>query len=168
VGDEVLARLATHYAKLDVWLELGLQSANDRTLGRIGRGHDAAAFADAVRRAHAQGIMVAAHVILGLPDEDEADEARTADFLAALGVEGVKIHQLAVVAGTPLEEEYRAGMFKVLDEADYVRRAAAFVKRLPTTTVLHRLVGDTLGGRLVAPRFEKARVVRAIRERLST
>jgi radical SAM protein (TIGR01212 family) len=166
VPDPVLALLAGYAGRLEVWLELGLQSARDATLRRLNRGHDAAQFADACRRARERGLLVCAHVILGLPGEDPGDEARTAAFLAALGVEGVKLHQLAVVRGTPLEARWRAGEFAVLGEGEYVDRAAAFCRRLPPATVLHRLVGDTAADRLLAPHFNKGRAVAAIRRRL--
>jgi radical SAM superfamily enzyme len=86
--------------------------------------------------------------------------------LADLGVEGVKLHQLSVIRGTPLEEAWRGGSLEVLSEDDYVERAAGFVRRLPPGTVVHRLVGDAIGDRLLAPRFDKGRAVRRIREAL--
>ncbi len=166
VPDPVLDLLASYADRFETWLELGLQSAHDRTLERLGRGHDARAFADASRRARRRGLLVCAHVILGLPGEGPADERVTADRLAGWGVDGVKLHQLAVVSGTGLEAAWRRGELAVLDEQRYAARAAAFLSRLPRSTVVHRLAGDTRGGRLLAPRFDKGRVLRAIRDRL--
>ena len=166
VPDPVLDLLGRYAGEREVWLELGLQSARDATLVALNRGHDAGQFADACGRARERGLLVCAHVILGLPGEDAGDEARTAAFLVALGVEGVKLHQLAVVRGTPLETHWRAGEFAVLAEEEYVERAAGFCRHLPPATVLHRLVGDTAPERLLAPRFNKGRAVAAIRWRL--
>ncbi len=163
VPDPVLDLLAGYAGRLEVWLELGLQSAHDATLERLGRGHTVADFVDACQRARERGLLVCAHVILGLPGETPAHEAATAGLLAGLGVDGVKLHQLAVVRGTRLEGAWRRGEVEPLTEAAYARRAAAFVRRLPARTVLHRLVGDTDPERLLAPRFDKARVLRAIR-----
>ncbi|GAB6061379.1 TIGR01212 family radical SAM protein [Deferrisoma palaeochoriense] len=168
VSDPVLDLLAGYRDRWEIWLELGLQSARDETLRRLGRGHTAEAFADAVRRARARGLLACAHVILGLPGEAPDDEAQTASFLADLGVEGVKLHQLAVVEGTPLAALWRRGEVAPLPEEAYIERAAAFVRRLPPRTVLHRLVGDTLGDRLLAPRYDRNRVIREIRARLRT
>ncbi|MDF1554377.1 MAG: TIGR01212 family radical SAM protein [Deferrisomatales bacterium] len=166
VPDPVLDLLAEYTGGREVWLELGLQSARNATLRALHRGHDAGQFADACRRARQRGLLVCAHVILGLPGEDAADEAHTAAFLAASGVEGVKLHQLAVVRGTPLEVRWRAGGLAVLDEAEYVDRTVAFCRQLSSATVLHRLVGDPAQERLLAPHFNKGRVVAAIRRRL--
>ncbi|MBI5014359.1 MAG: TIGR01212 family radical SAM protein [Deltaproteobacteria bacterium] len=166
VPDPVLDLLARFPDRLDVWLELGLPSARDDTLQRLRRCHRASDFADAAGRAHGRGLRVCAHLILGLPGEGPADEAATAAFVAASGTDGVKLHQLAVVAGTSLEREWREGQVVTLDEPEYVLRAVAFVGALPATTVLHRLVGDTAPTALLAPRYDKGRVVREIRTRL--
>ncbi len=168
VPDPVLDLLAGYTDRFEVWLELGLQSCRDATLERLGRGHTAEDFADACRRAGARGLKVCAHVILGLPGESPADERATARFVAGLGVAGVKLHQLSVVRGTPLEAAWRRGDLAVLSEHAYVDRAAAFIRELPARTVIHRLVGDTLGDRLLAPKFDKHRVIRGIRGRLAT
>lgn len=167
VPDRVLDLLALYRSRFEVWLELGLQSARDDTLARLNRGHTAADFADAARRARARGLLVCAHVILGLPGETAADESATARFLAATGAEGLKLHQLAVVAGTALEAEWRQGGVPLLTEEEYAARVAAFVGELAPGTVLHRLVGDTDPARLLGPRFDKARASRAVLGRLA-
>jgi len=165
--DDVLDLLATYGERFgEIWLEIGLQSANDQTLKALNRGHAAADFADAVERSRARGLKVVAHVILGLPGEGEEEEAATARFLAATGAEGVKLHHLAVVRGTPLEKRFARGEISLLEPEEYARRAAAFLLRLDPKTVAHRLVGDTTPGRLVAPFYEKAAVLARIREHL--
>lgn len=168
LSDEVLDLLASYLPRFgEIWLEIGLQSANDETLRRIGRGHDSACFADASRRARTRGLKVCAHVILGLPGEGPETEARTADFLAALDIDGVKLHQLAVIDGTPLALDFTSGDVPGLSEAGYAERAVAFVRRLPNGTVLHRLVGDTLGESEISPNFDKGRVLEMIRVKLA-
>lgn len=167
VPDEVLDLLSSYRERFrEIWLELGLQSANDETLRIIGRGHDAHAFADACKRAKARGLLVAAHVILGLPGEGPEDEAVTAKFLARCGVDGVKLHQLSIVEGTAMELIWQNGGVEALSEEKYADRAAAFIKLLPKKTIIHRLVGDTLGEKLLAPKFNKASVEHRIRAAL--
>lgn len=164
VPDEVLNLLASYKDSHDLWLELGLQSANDDTLKLIGRGHDTAQFADAVRRAHALGIQTCAHVILGLPGEDENDEQRTAALLAELGVKGIKLHQLEVNPDTPLAELWQKGEVPTLTEEEYVERAVSFIRALPPATILHRMVGGTLKDHpTLAPSFNRHRVLNRMR-----
>ena len=100
--DEVLELLAGYARERLLWLELGLQSAHDRTLKALNRGHDVACFTRAVERAAARGLEVVAHVILGLPGEGPAEMAATAAYLARLPLQGVKIHLLYVVRGSSL------------------------------------------------------------------
>lgn len=166
VPDAVLDLLAGYRKRFEVWLELGLQSSRDATLARVRRGHTAEAFADGCRRARERGLLVCAHVVLGLPGEGPDHERETARFLRETGAEGVKVHQLAVVEGTPLAQEWREGAVRVLSQDDYVARAAAFVLALSPATVLHRLCGDTRPDRLLAPRYDKRQVVVALRQRL--
>lgn len=162
VPDPVLGLLARFAAgeetgaSLDVWLELGLQSAHDDTLRRIRRGHDRACFDDAVCRAHGFGLPVAAHVILGLPGEGSAEEEATAAHLARLRVEGVKLHHLYVEEGTELARRYAAGAISLLTAEAYVMRAAAFLRRLPPETVILRVAGRADPARRIAPAWDRS------------
>ena len=61
------ARLAEAVPNSETWLDLGLQSSDDATLEAVNRGHDAACFAHAARRAFDAGLKVCAHVMYGLP-----------------------------------------------------------------------------------------------------
>jgi len=148
---DVLDLLAGYARSTYFWLELGLQSPLDRTLVLLKRGHDFAAFADAVVRSREQGIRVCAHVILGLPGESREEMLFTAGILNDLGVEGVKIHQLHVMKGTPLEEMHRRGEVRCLERDAYVGLVCDFLERLDPSIVIHRLVGDAPADHLVAP-----------------
>jgi len=146
------------YRKL-VWLELGLQSAHDETLERIGRGHDVASFTRAREMARERDIPVLAHVILGLPGEGPEEIVQTAAYLADLRVEGVKIHHLQVIRQTPMEEMYRAGDVVPVTLESYPGLVAAFLERLPPAAVIHRLASDAPRDLLIAPRWPERRVV---------
>jgi hypothetical protein len=166
LGDEVLDLLAGYARDRLVWLELGLQSAHDATLARLNRGHDAACFCEAAVRAAARGLAVVAHVILGLPGEGPQEMAATAEFLARLPVQGVKIHLLYVVTGSGLARLHGQGEYVCLTEAQYVSAVVDFIERLPPHLVIHRLTGDPHARELVAPAWclEKPRVMKRIRE----
>jgi radical SAM protein (TIGR01212 family) len=168
VGDDVLD-LSQSYAKdRFVSLELGLQSIHERSLTWMNRGHSPGAFVDAVRRARGRGFEVSAHVILGLPGESKGDMLATAEALAALPVDAVKIHNLHVVRDTPLEQMYRSGAVKMLELPEYVDVVCDFVERLPPTMVIQRLSGDAPPEYLVAPAWclDKPALLAAIHREL--
>ncbi len=166
VADPVLDLVAEYARRMEVWLEFGLQSANDETLERINRGHDFACFADAVRRARSRSIMACAHVILGLPGEDREAMMRTADALAEVGIDGVKIHHLHVVRGAPLEDMYARGEVSVLTVEEYVPLLVDFLERIPAGAVIHRLMGECRRDLLIAPAWStpKSGVIRMIED----
>ena len=159
-----------------VVLELGLQSANDRTLERIGRGHTAAEWADAWNLfrggrtfgreggADSSRVALAAHVILGLPGETREDWLETARFLAARPVESVKIHPLHVVRGTRLADEWARGGFALPTLEEYARGVAEFASILPPSTAVERVSGEAPSDMLLAPAWSGDRnaIVRAV------
>lgn len=155
---DVVELLAGYAERTYLWLELGLQSSVDRVLEGINRGHDTAAFVDAVRRCTARGIRVCAHLILGLPGETREEMLATAELLNGLGVAGVKLHQLHVMKGTRLEEMYRNGGVRLLELAEYASLVCDFLERLAPQVLVHRLVGDG-GLNLVAPEWGASKFV---------
>jgi radical SAM protein (TIGR01212 family) len=164
VGEPVLELIQQYARDRYVCLELGLQTIHDRSLDWMNRGHHFDAFLDAVHRCQGRGLDLCAHVILGLPGESAADMLATADALAALPVQAVKIHNLHVVRATPLEAMYRAGEVRLLDMVEYVQVVCDFLERLPPHMVIHRLNGDAPPDYLVAPAWclEKPALLRAI------
>jgi hypothetical protein len=150
--DEAVLDLLQQYAKRYlVWIEYGLQSARDATLAFMNRGHDVQCFKDAVEKTKNRGIKICAHVILGLPHETRQDMLHTAATIARLGIDGVKLHLLYVVKGTPLETLYRKGDFKCLEQRAYVDLVCDFLERIPAEMVIQRLTGDPHRKELVAP-----------------
>ncbi len=166
--DWALARLVALARRLPVWVELGLETADDGVLGAINRLHTVAEFEDAVARVRAAGLLCVAHAILGLPGDGRAGARRTAEVLARSGVEGVKVHQLMVLERTQFAARFRAGELAVLDAPTYVQWLADFVERLGPEQVLHRLTGDASEEELLAPRWslDKNDVRRALEAEL--
>src|SRR5436309_7114066 len=151
VPEPVLELIEGYARDRYVCLELGLQTIHDRSLDWMNRGHHFDAFVDAVGRCAGRGFDLCAHVILGLPGETRADMLATADALAALPVQAVKIHNLHVVRDTPLEGMYRRGAVTLLERQEYVSVVCDFLERLPAEMVIHRLSGEAPPEYLVAP-----------------
>src|SRR5205807_8367791 len=168
VPDEVLDLIQEYARSRFVSVELGLQSIHERSLQWMNRGHGLASFLGAVQRGRGRGFEASSHVILGLPGESRTDQLATADTLAQLAVDAVKIHNLHVVRDTPLEAMYRAGKVAMLELAEYVALVCDFLERLPPTMVIQRLSGDAPPDYLVAPAWclDKPALLAAIRQEL--
>lgn len=157
LGDAVLALLAEVAAKTRLTVELGLQSASDATAARINRGHDFAAFCAgfaALRRA-VPTAEICIHIINGLPGETRDDMLATADAVAALHPNQVKIHSLHVLRGTALAAAYTRGDYAPISLDDYVSVTAAQLARLPADIVIARVTGDGDRDALLAPAWSQ-------------
>ena len=168
VDDPVLDLLQDYAKRYLVWIEYGLQSARDETLAFINRGHDVRCFRDAVEKTKNRGVKICAHVILGLPRETRRDMLQTADTIAKLGLDGVKLHMLYVIKGTRLETLFQRGEFKCLEQQEYVDRVCDFLERIPAKIVVQRLTGDPHRPELAAPAWslEKTETLKLIRTTL--
>jgi radical SAM protein (TIGR01212 family) len=151
LAEDVADLLLEYDRRSYFWLELGLQSIHDKTLNYLDRGHDYRCFLEAYQRARERGLKVCVHLILGLPGESREEILATADEMARLKVDGVKIHLLHVLDGTPLGELYKQGQVPILDMPDYVELAVDFIERLPPETLIQRLTGDGPRNILLAP-----------------
>ena len=158
---ELLTELAED---VPVWVELGLESADDAVLEAIQRFHTADEFRRAVERCHAAGLETIGHAILGLPGDGRGGARRTAELLAEVGCAGVKVHNLMVLERTVLAAWWREGRVEVLDHETYVDWLADFVERLGPEQVLHRITGDAPLEERLAPRWDVHK--NAIRELL--
>ncbi|MGC8677895.1 MAG: TIGR01212 family radical SAM protein [Hydrogenobaculum sp.] len=154
VPENVLELIQTYTDKLDVWVEYGLQSSHFSTLRWINRAHGASDFVDAVLRTrNYKGINICAHLIVGFPQEDLEDNLETAKLIAALNVDGVKIHPLHIIKNTRMAKDYLENPFRLLTLEEYAYRAARIIEILPQTMVIHRLTGEVEPDRLIAPDY---------------
>lgn len=163
--DEALELLAQLGQRVPVWLELGLETANDTVLLEINRLHTLIEFEDAVQRAHDLGLATIGHAILGLPGDGREGARNTAHALARAGCAGVKLHHLMVLKKTKMAHDWRAGNLEVLDLETYLEWAADFIERLHPLQVVHRMTGEAPPEKLIAPQFGVHKSV--IRERLT-
>ncbi len=134
-----------------LWVEYGLQSIHQATLELINRGHTFQDFLRAVDETRRRGIEVVVHVILGLPGEGKEEMLATARALGELDIQGVKLHLLYVIQGTPLARMYQQGSYKCLTREEYVDIVGEFLASLPPHVVIHRLTGDPHPQELLAP-----------------
>jgi radical SAM protein (TIGR01212 family) len=168
VEDNILDLLAKYDEETFVFLEIGLQTAVNATLDLINRGHSAEEFFDAVKRAKKRNLKLATHLIFGLPNETDEQMLDTVAQVAQCGVDAVKIHQLCIYKGTPMEADFKAGTLAVIEEDRYVRLVADALELLPPEMVIMRLVAEGSQDEIIAPdwAFEKERVTKRIEAEL--
>ena len=165
LSDEVLELLSKLNKIKPVWVELGLQTVNEKTAVYIRRDYELAVFDDAMERLKRAGIETIVHVIIGLPGEGLDDYIRTVKYVCDHGASGIKLQLLHILKGTDLEKEYLQGRVRVLSEDEYIEILRECVKYIPDNVVIHRLTGDGDKKILVAPLWSgnKKRVLNRIK-----
>jgi uncharacterized protein len=152
VPDEVLLLLKEYVEQgYEVWLELGLQSASDKTLKRINRGHNFAAYQDAVNRAAAHGIKICSHLIIGLPGEHLDEAMYSLAQVLANPLDGLKLHPLHIVKGSIMAKAWQANRIEVLTMEQYVDIAGELIRHTPKDIIFHRVSATASRDTLVAP-----------------
>lgn len=134
-------------------VEYGIESVYDTTLLHIHRGHTHAQTVDAIQRTTARGIMVGAHVILGLPGESGAEMLAEAGILSDLPLTMLKLHQLQLIKGTQMAEEFAAcpDHFRLFSADEYINLVIDFIERLRPDLILERFVSQSPSSLLAIP-----------------
>ncbi len=150
----------------ELWVEIGMQSAHEKSLQYLHRHHTYAETVRAVNLLSEYAVNTCVHLILGIPGESWEDMMETAEKTADLPIHGVKIHHLHVLKNTELHNLYQAGRVPVLNLTQYVSLFCDFVERLPKHLLIHRISGDALEDEIIAPKWglEKGTVQKSIEE----
>lgn len=169
VPDDVLDLLEEIAAETYLTVEYGMQTMHDRSLDWMNRGHHHAATIDAVERSRGRGFEINVHAILGLPGESHADRMATAEEIARLRVDSVKIHNLYAVKNTPFGDEVLAGEAKLMARDEYVSALVDFLERLPADCIVERISGEAPPDFFIGPSWclNKPDVKRAFEDELA-
>ena len=151
LGPDVVELLSCYAKKYHVWVELGLQSVHDKTLQFINRGHNFQQFLDAMNALAGKDLNICVHIIIGLPGESDKDVLTTAKTLAALPVNGIKIHSLLALEGTTLGDMYKKGDVQMISREKYISLVADILEVLPPEMVIQRLTADGYRDIFLAP-----------------
>ena len=153
VPDALLDYLTELNRRTFLIIEYGIESANDETLKRINRGHTFADSVRAIQRTAERGIRVGGHMILGLPGEDHDELMRQARLIGQLPLTTLKLHQLQIIKGTKMEEEWQETPWSLPSVDEYIELVLDYISLLPPTLVLERFVSSSPASLLVAPRW---------------
>ena len=153
VSDELLDYLAELNQRTFVLVEYGLESTNNDTLLRINRGHTFEQSQEAIERTKQRGLLCGAHIILGLPGEDAAESLRQAPIISRLPIDILKIHQLQIIRGTRLVDEFETNPFHIYSVDEYIQLIAEYIQRLRPDMILERFVSQSPKELLIAPHW---------------
>ena len=167
ITEEIAELIASYKKRVDVWVELGLQTASDVTARVINRGYETDIYKRAASILKSHGIPFVAHMIIGLPGECGSDIDATVDLINE-DAWGIKIHSIYVMEGTALAGMYESGAYTPPTLEEYVALAARSISRLRPDMIVHRITGDCPDGLLVAPEWnkDKNKVIAEIRKTL--
>jgi len=164
--EDVLALLSEFNKRTFLWVELGLQTANEETADRFNRCWKNADFESAMRNLSTRGIKTVIHLILGLPGENKTQVLSSAAYAASFHPFGIKLHMLHLMEGTVMGAGYKKAPVPVLSRDEYVSLVCDVLERLPADITVHRVTGDAPRADLIAPLWtgDKRAVLRAIQQ----
>lgn len=152
--DEDVAKLLQQYSqKYYVYVELGLQTANEEVAQKFNRGYSNEEFVRAVKLLNEYNIDIVAHVMVGLPYEEENDIKETVKFINSLNIMGVKIHSTYIIKNTMLEKLYRQGKYAPISLDYYVDCVCNIISHLRPDIVVCRITGDAPKEMLIEPKW---------------
>ncbi|GIN88174.1 hypothetical protein J6TS2_45600 [Heyndrickxia sporothermodurans] len=162
--DEVIEYLAELNERTYLWVELGLQTIHEKTSQLINRAHDLQCYLDGVEKLRKHNINICTHIINGLPLESKEMMMETALQVAKMDVQGIKIHLLHLLKGTPMVKQYQKGLLEFLSFEDYVALVCDQLEILPPEMIIHRITGDGPINLMIGPMWStnKWKVLNAI------
>ena len=140
--DDVVEYLAELNERTFLWVELGLQTVHESTARLVNRAHDFNTYIEGVSKLRKHGIRICTHIINGLPLENREMMMETAREVAKLDVQGIKIHLLHLLKGTPMVKQYEKGMLEFMGRDEYIQLVADQLEILPPEMIIHRITGD--------------------------
>lgn len=168
IDDKILNLLEELNNKTFLWIELGLQTSNEKTALDINRGWKLEVFDRMIKKLNDKKIKVVAHIILGLPNESFEVMLNSIKYIVKKKVWGVKFHLLHIIKNTDLEKLYIKTKFHILNKDEYIDLITKGIEILDKDIVIHRLTGDGSRETLIEPKWslDKRNVLNSIEKHL--
>lgn len=151
--ENILDYLENLSKKTELWVELGLQTINDKTAKLINRGYDYNVFLNAVKELRKRNINITVHIINGLPYETKKDMIDTIKSLSKLDIQGVKIHSLNILKNTELARLYLSTNFYIMSFEEYIDLLVEQLEHLRENIIVQRISGDAIPSELIEPKW---------------
>jgi radical SAM protein (TIGR01212 family) len=155
VSEELLDYLADLSVDRYIMIEYGIESTNDEILRRVNRGHTFEDAVNAIEMTKTRKLFTGAHFILGLPGETKQMILDGITRINRLPIDTLKLHQLQLIKGTAMEEEYliNPGEFKFFELDDYLDLLVMFIERLNPAISIERFVSQSPDSLLIRPKW---------------
>ena len=170
LSDDVINLLDEINKKYFLWVELGLQTANDSIGKIINRGYDTKVYIDSCKILNEKNIKFVTHMIVGLPKEEKKDLYDTIDLINSVKSWGIKIHLLYILKNSKLLNYYQQNPFKIYEKDEYENTVIELLERLSPLIVVHRLTGDAKKDELFEPLWSlnKRGILNSIEKKLKS
>lgn len=151
ITDDIAKLIASYKEKLDVFVELGLQTSSDTTAKIINRGYESKVFTKAVNILNKYNIEIVTHIMVGLPGENINNIKNTVEFLNNHNIQGLKIHSCYIVKNTKLAKLYEDGLYAPITLDEYLESASYILTHINPKIIIHKISGDAPKDLLLAP-----------------
>ena len=151
ITEEICKLLNSYKNKYEVFVELGLQTSNDKTAKFINRGYDSKTFTKAVELLNKYKIETIVHIMVGLPNENLEDIKNTVNFINHHNIQGLKIHSTYIIENTELCNMYQNGTYKPISLEYYIKIVSYILTHINPKIIIHKISGDAPKNLLVAP-----------------
>ena len=153
--EDLLEYLEELSKKVFVLVEYGAETSKNETLEVINRGHSWEDIVDTVIRTKKHNLLCGLHLIIGLPGENVEDILSTADEVSRLPIDTVKLHQLQLIKGTRMANEYAQHPedFHLFELDEYVDMVVDYIQHLRPDLVLERFVSQSPADLRIAPHW---------------
>lgn len=151
ITEEICKLLNSYKNKLEVFVELGLQTANDETAKIINRGYKSRIFTKAVELLNKYNLETIVHIMVGLPNESIIDIKNTINFINNHNIQGLKIHSTYIIKNTELANMYQNGTYTPISLEYYIETATYILTHINPKIIIHKISGDAPKNLLLAP-----------------
>ena len=144
IDDEKLDYLQQLSESYFVKVEYGIESTYNSTLQKINRGHDFETTATAFEKTAKRNIHSGGHLIFGLPGETPEMMTDEAKVISALPIESLKLHQLQIMRGTRLADEYKSNpdIVHLFSLDEYIDTITKFIEQLRPDIAIERIASE--------------------------
>ena len=153
IDTQIIELLKQYQKNYFVWVELGLQTSDDKTAELINRCYTTKQFEDATKLLNSNNIPVVAHIMIGLPKENHENVKNTINFINKQQIWGLKIHSTYITSNTKLHKMYLDNSYTPLSLDKYISECCYVISQINPTIIIHRISGDAPKDILIEPKW---------------